>query len=98
MKLYLDSLEERRQILCVKFAKSGIRYEKLNDLFPTNPKEHDMKTRKAEKYNLNFANTERLKKGSIITMQTYLNEAESESRKETLAKKLFWLIIVNHLT
>jgi hypothetical protein len=81
MQLNLDSLDEIRKIFCVKFAKSGIRYEKLNDLFPTNQKEHDMKTRKAEKYNINFANTERLKKGSIITMQTYLNEAKSESRK-----------------
>ena len=32
-----------------------------------------MKKRKTEKYDVNFANTERLKKGSKITIQTYLN-------------------------
>ena len=35
LKLDLVSLEQRRQTLCLKFAKSGIKYEKMNDLFPT---------------------------------------------------------------
>ena len=81
LKLNLVSLEERRKTLCLKFAKSGIKYEKLNDLFPENEKKHVMNTRKTEKYDVNFAKTERLKKGSVIAMQTYLNNEETENRK-----------------
>ena len=84
LKLSLDSLETRRHILCLKFAKSGIKYEKMNDLFPRNEKQHNMKTRKAETYDVKFANTERLKKGSIIAMQKYLNEETSENRKRNV--------------
>ena len=43
--------------------------------------QHILNTRKTEKYEVNFAKTERLKKGSIITMQTYLNHEEKEIRK-----------------
>ena len=39
-----------------------------------------MKIRETEKYAVDFANTERLKRGSIITMQKYLNEDEANTR------------------
>ena len=50
----MDSLEEQRQILCLKFAKNGIKHNNLNDLFPENDKTHKMKTRafKNSKYNM----------------------------------------------
>ena len=70
---HLDSLEERRQILCLKFAKNGIKNNNLNDLFPENDKTHKMKTRAVEKYKVQHANTERFKKSSIIAMQKMLN-------------------------
>ena len=35
-KLNMESLQERRQILALKFAKSGIKYDKLKDLLPIN--------------------------------------------------------------
>ena len=76
--LNLDSLETRRKTLNLKFAQAGIKNHKLNDLFPTNEKEHKMKTRKEEKYEVNFANTERLKTASIITMQKMLNADETK--------------------
>ena len=63
------SLEKRRQELCLKFAESGIKHEKMNVLFPTKSKEHYMKMRNTEMYNVQFANTERLKKASVITLQ-----------------------------
>ena len=72
--LNLDSLQKRRQDMCLKFAKSGIENGKLNDLFPVNEKTHKMKTREDEKYKVQFANTDRLKNASIITMQKMLNE------------------------
>ena len=41
-----------------------------------------MKLRETEKYAVDFANTERLKGGSIITMQRYLNEDEAKTRRK----------------
>ena len=74
IKLNLDTLERRRQDLCLRFAKDGIKHNKLNDLFPTNTKEHNMKTRNNKRYKVDFANTERFRKSSIVTMQNMLND------------------------
>merc|ERR1711954_563652 len=41
--LNLDSLEERRHILCLKFAKNGIKKKNLNDLFPEKKKKKKKK-------------------------------------------------------
>ena len=60
----------------LKFAQDGIKNDKLNDLFPLNDKNHTMQTRNNEKYEVMFANTNRLKNSSIITMQTMLNNNE----------------------
>ena len=46
----------------------------LTDLFPLNKKKHEMKKRKPDLYKVNFANTERLKNASVITMQKLLNQ------------------------
>ena len=37
--------------------------------------------RQSEKYEVNFANTERLKTGSVIMMQKYLNEDNVQNKK-----------------
>ena len=72
----LDSLQERRNYLTPKFAQSGLKYNKLNDLLPENHNIHDMEMRKTDKFKVQFANTERLKKSSIIHMQKQLNKAD----------------------
>jgi hypothetical protein len=81
LKLNMETLKERRTILQLKFAVSGIKHDKLNDLLPIKDKSHEMKTRKYEHYQVDFANTERLKKSSIISMQTQLNEDFRQSKK-----------------
>ena len=50
LKLNLVTLENRRQELCLKFAKSCIKYEKLNNLFPIIKNEHTMNKRNPEVY------------------------------------------------
>ena len=70
-----------RTNLQLKFAVSGIKYDKLNDLLPANDKSHEMKTKKYEHFKVDFANTERLKKSSIINMQTQLNEDYQRNKK-----------------
>ena len=55
-------------------------HNKLADLLPENENNHAMKLRENEKYNVQFANTERLKNSSIINMQHCLND---EMRRKT---------------
>ena len=38
LKLTMETLKERRVKLLLKFAKSGIKHDKLNDLFPETEK------------------------------------------------------------
>ena len=43
-------------------------------MFPLNDKLHDMNMRREEKFTLQYAKTERLKKSAIPYMQKLLNE------------------------
>ena len=74
--LELDTLFNRREQLCLEFAKKCTKHRKLKHMFPLNIKDHEMITRDYEKYLIQFANTERLKKFSIIYMQILLNKHE----------------------
>ena len=49
---------------------------KAKHIFPENAKNHTIKTRMKEKFKVEHANTERLRKSSIIYMQHLLNEKE----------------------
>ena len=75
--LELDTLFNRREQLCLEFAKKCNKHRKLKHMFPLNIKDHEMITRDYEKYLIQFANTERLKNSSIIYMQRLLNEHEN---------------------
>ena len=59
MKLDLRTLDKIWEILCLKFAKYGIKQETLNDLFPKKFKENNMKTRNTDKFIINFAKAEK---------------------------------------
>ena len=76
----IDSLEQRREKLCLKFAKACVRHEKLSDLFPKNKKGHLMSKRGKELFLVKRAKTERLKKSSIISMQKFLNNEANNDR------------------
>ena len=73
--LDIESLVERREGLCLEFAKKCLRNEKMKYLFPQNKKVHQMETRFEETFEINHANTERLKNSPIIYMQRLLNQA-----------------------
>ena len=49
-ELRLDTLEKRREILCLKFAKKCLKNEKLKDLFPLSRNKHKMIKRNKRKY------------------------------------------------
>ena len=75
-KLDLQPLTERREELCLKFAKKCLRNNKVKDMFPLSEKPHLMDLRNSEKYVVKHANTERLKKSAIPFMQRLLNRED----------------------
>ena len=74
--LDLQTLDQRREQLCLTFAKRASKHPKFMHFFPLNQKFHQMNTRNVEKYKVQHAHTERLKKSAIIYMQNILNEDE----------------------
>ena len=68
----LDCLLDRREQLCLKFAKACLRNSNMKDMFPLN-KDYQQNTRNKEKYEVTFANTGRLLKSAIPHMQRLLN-------------------------
>ena len=71
--LGLEKLQSRRKYLCLKFAKKCLENEKMAELFPLNPG-YNPNARNSEKYQVNFAHTNRLKYSAIPALQRLLNE------------------------
>ena len=78
--LDMETLEKRREKLCLSFAKKCLKSDKMNTLFPENEKTC-MKTRNQERFKVNFANRERYKNSAIPYLQRMLNSCESEKNK-----------------
>ena len=74
--LNLESLNERREKLCLSFAKKCLKMDNFKKLFPVRKVNHNMKKRNAEKYFIKHMNTERYMKSSIPAMQRLLNREE----------------------
>ena len=72
----LESLDDRRTKLCLNFALESLRNHKTKHMFPLNLKTHGMNMRNSEKFKVQHANNERLKKSGIIFMQNLLNKYE----------------------
>ena len=74
--LELDTLYDRREQLCLNFALKCLKHPRFKDMFPINEKQHEMKTRTMEKFEVKFALTKRLQNSPITYMQKLLNEHE----------------------
>ena len=74
--LDIETLDVRRERLCLRFAQRCLKNEKTNKMFPLNENNHAMKTRNNEKYQVQHANTGRLKNSPLIYMQHLLNMNE----------------------
>ena len=77
-KLDMDTLKDRRQL---NFAIKSTKNKRMKQMFPKNIKLHLMETRKPEKFTVQHANTERLKRSPIIFMQNLLNEYENNVKE-----------------
>ena len=91
--LKIQSLEERREAMCLKFAKQCVKLDKMKKLFPRNVNAHKMNKRSTDIYQEERANTERLKKSAIPAMQRLLNR--EELRKRVIHKKIDNFVPVN---
>ena len=63
----LDCLADRRQQLCLKFAKACLKHPEMKEMFPYN--QHGQR----EKFHVTFESTDRLKESGIPFMQRLLN-------------------------
>ena len=75
--LEMENLDDRRKNLCLRFAQKAAKHEKMRKMFPLKKKIFNMTTRHEEKYQVQHANTDRLRKSPIIYMQNLLNLQKS---------------------
>ena len=80
----LQSLEERREMMSLKFALNCLKNPNFSKLFPKNEQRHDMRKRNSSKFVVKRAKTERLRKSSIPYMQNQLNN-DNKKRNADLA-------------
>ena len=80
--LEIDTLEKRREKLCLSFARKFLKNEKVKDLFPLNQTKHKMEKRKTTKFKTFKARTNRYKKSALPYMRKLLND-------ENLKNKIF---------
>ena len=69
----IQSLEERREQLSLRFVKKSLKNLTFSKLFPLKNAKHVMSVRNPLKYHINKANTERYKKSAIPYLQRLLN-------------------------
>ena len=69
--------------MSLKFAKDGIKFDTLSDILKNSEKVHNIETRYKEEFTVQFANTERLKKSSIIHLQKILNDDNQKKKQNS---------------
>jgi hypothetical protein len=72
--LKIETLEKRREFLCLKFAKNCIKSEKVKDLFQPHTSKHKMKKRKQNKFKTTRSKTRRMQKSALPFMRKLLND------------------------
>ena len=80
-KVNLATLKERRNVLCLKFAKQCLENPCMTEYFQLNEKDHAMKTRNCEVFKVFPAHTERLNRSPILYLQKILNENAKKDRR-----------------
>ena len=76
LKLNLETLEERRVQLCLKFALKGRNNPQIEELFQPKNKTHIMELRNTEIIEVKMAHTERYSNSAVPYMQRLINEYE----------------------
>ncbi len=79
------TLEERREQMCLKFAKQCLKLNKMKQFFPRNHNSHAMEVRNSEFYKVDKIQTERFRKSAIPSMIKMLNVCQKK-KKDTYKK------------
>ena len=69
--LDIELLSDRRQNLCLKFAKNCLKFDQTKDMFPLN---RSTDLRHSELYRVQHANRARLENSALPQLQRMLNE------------------------
>ena len=93
-ELRLQSLEERRRSLCLKFAEKCLVTDKFKSMFPKKEKLHGMSKRYQEKFLVKDTWTERYRKSSIPYMQKLLND--EDRKKQSILRQIENFVPVNN--
>ena len=80
-ELRLNSLEKRREILCLRFAKKCLKNEKFKSLFPLNKTNHKMTKRNQRKHQTRKIKTTRFENSAIQYMTKLLNNEQSRKKE-----------------
>ena len=80
-KLNLETLNDRRKNICLKFAKNCLKNERVKDIFPKSENKHRMIKRKKKMFKTKMIRTERYKKSAVPYMTSLLNKDAEERRK-----------------
>ena len=72
--LNIETLYERRERLCLRFAKKSLDVENFKHLFPSYKNDHNMKTRYSPKYEQSKTSSNRYKISTIPHLQRMLNK------------------------
>ena len=75
----METLFARREKLLVKFGKKCAVLPQTRYLFPFKNKNHAMKTRNGEKYEVIHAHTNRFMNSTVPYIQRLLNKEENET-------------------
>ena len=88
-KLNLESLEVRREKLSLRFALKCRNNSHTKEMFKFKEKNHDMKLRETEAYEINKFNTNRYENSAVPYMQKQLNEYFKEKNSTKSNKDQF---------
>ena len=80
-------LSERREAICLKFAKNSLRIYNFKNIFPEHKNNHLMKTRNMEKFAVSKCHGKRYAVSAVPSMQRLLNK-EYRKQKEALKSLL----------
>ena len=83
--LHMKSLRDRREELCLKFAKKCLKNEKFQKYFPLNSKKHCMTMRDTERFELNKCGSSRYKNSAIPYMIS-VQITDMRVKRETFPK------------
>ena len=86
--LKIQTLDQRRDKLCLRFAKKCLKLANMQQLFPHRSKQHNMDTRNIMKFDVNKSRSEKYKRSAIPQMQKALNieYAKNIKRKQECMK------------